>query len=108
MLMLSIFRPYKETKHNLRQIFNMLCGAIVIGIYTYLSKQGSATGNNFQIYLPYVVLGTLLVVIVVNSTFLAWHLFNKIKSLCSKEKALPFHEECIDDTYNYPPIQQVV
>lgn len=65
-----VLRPYSSKEHNIRGVINYLCGIGIIGIYTFVSFKGHNSGNSFLVYLPFVIIGLMLVTVLTAIIFL--------------------------------------
>ena len=85
LLIVAICRPYKDMEQNIRNIVNNICGIGILGIYTFVSLKGRSSNNSIMAYLPYAIIGLLLITIITGLAFTVLQLIDKFKS-CSKKK----------------------
>lgn len=88
LVLLGVFRPFKDKKHNVRGIVNSVISILVMGVYTFFAKYKRPAMPSILYYAPFLVLALLFASVGMNLGFM----IENIVSFLRNKKALEQEE----------------
>lgn len=73
---MGITRPYIAYQNFIRQLINLVCTTLILGLYAYCGEasRNSVSSEPFTLYVPVIVLVILTGVLCMNLGFIAKHI----------------------------------